>query len=94
MVIINTIKDYWVLITFLIGIISAFLMFIKSMVEATKCSLRNDILEIYDRCKETKKITHWQLQAIKYSYTVYKRLKGNSFIDEVVSRVKEFELID
>ena len=91
---INFIKDYWVLIVFLFGSISTFYMFAKNMIESTKCSLRNDILEIYDRCKNDKKITHYQLESIKYSYELYKKLKGNSFVEDVVDRVKKFELID
>jgi hypothetical protein len=65
-----------------------------AMIEATKCSLRNDILEIYDQCKNEKKITKWQLSAIKMSYEQYKRLKGNSFVDELVKKVDTFEIID
>lgn len=62
--------------------------------EATKCSLRNDILDIYDRCKDKKEITHYQLESIKYSSELYFKLKGNSFVKDVVDRVKDFELID
>lgn len=94
MEIVKIIKDYWVLIAFLV---STFLMFVKfylSMVEATKCSLRNDILDIYDRCKIDKKITRYELQAIEHSSEVYFKLKGNSFVKDVVERVKDFELID
>lgn len=64
------------------------------MLEATKCSLRNDILEIYDRCKDTKKITKWQLESIEYSYKQYKMLKGNSFVETLVEKVEDFEIID
>ena len=65
-----------------------------SMIEAVKCSLRNDILTIYDRCKNDKKITHYQLQAIQHSAEIYFKLKGNSFVKDVVNRVSDFELID
>ena len=64
------------------------------MIEATKCSLRNDILEIYDRCKDSKKITKWQLESIEYSYKQYKLLKGNSFVEALVEKVENFEVID
>lgn len=94
MEVVNLIKDYWVLITFLMGVLSAFCIFIKNMIEATKCSLRNDILDIYDRCKDKKKITHYQLESIKYSSEIYFKLKGNSFVEDVVERCKQFELID
>jgi hypothetical protein len=64
------------------------------MIQGIKCSLRNDILDIYDKCKETKTITHYQLEAIKYSSKIYFKLRGNSFVADVVDRCKQFELID
>lgn len=94
MALINFIKEYWVQIVFICTLIIAIYKFGKAMIEATKCSLRNDILEIYDNCKEKKQITKWQLQAIKYSYDQYKMLKGNSFIEELVKKVEEFEIVD
>lgn len=63
-------------------------------IEATKCSLRNDILQIYDSCKDKKIITHYQLQALKYSSEIYFKMGGNSFVKDIVDRVKNFELID
>lgn len=88
------IKDYWAQLIFLIGFIGTLYKFIKAMIEATKCSLRNDILDIYDRCKDKKQITHYQLESIKYSSEIYFKLKGNSFVQDIVDRVKGFELID
>ena len=94
MQIIDFIKTYWAQILFVFGILGAMYKFEKAMIEATKCSLRNDILDIYDRCKAEKKITKWQLDSINFSYEQYKALKGNSFIDTLVKKVQEFEIID
>ena len=94
MQIIELIKEYWVQIIFICTLLLAVYKFAKAMIEATKCSLRNDILAIYDKCKDSKKITKWQLAAIKYSYEQYSALKGNSFIDELVRKVESFEIID
>ena len=88
------IKEYWVIITFLLGILTTLIVFIKSMIDATKCSLRNDILTIYDRCKDDKTITKDQLEAINHSADIYFKLKGNSFVKDVVEKVKKFELVD
>ena len=88
------IKEYWVQIIFLGSFLIGFYKFAMAMIEATKCSLRNDVLEIYDRCKEDKKITKYQLESIEYSYVQYKKLKGNSFIDNLVDRVRKFKVID
>lgn len=92
--ILGFIREYWVIITTLVTEIGVILGFLKLIKKALKCSLRNDILDIYDRCKENKKITHYQLQSINYSYDVYKKLKGNSFVDEILERIKDFELVD
>lgn len=94
MALINFIKDYWVQIVFICTFFMAIYKFGKALIEATKCSLRNDILEIYDRCKDTKKITKWQLESIEYSYKQYKMLKGNSFVEALVEKVEDFEIID
>lgn len=92
--ILGFLKEYWVLITFFVGEIAALLIFAKYVVEAVKCLLRNDILNIYDKCKGTKEITLYQLQSVNLSYAIYKKLKGNSFIDEIMSEIKEFKIVN
>ena len=87
-------KEYWAQIVFLIEILSFLFTFGKAMIEGIKCSLRNDILTIYDRCKDNKKITHYELEAIQHSAELYFKFKGNSFVKDVVERTKDFELID
>lgn len=91
---INFLKEYWVLITFFVGEIGALILFVNSIHKGIKCSLRNDILDIYDRCKDKKQITHYQLESIKYSFELYQKLKGNSFVEDIIKRVEKFEVID
>ena len=92
--IIEAIKEYWVLIAFLLGEIGVAVVFFTSIVKGVKCTLRNDILDIFDRCKEKEEITRYQLQSITYSYDVYKRLKGNSFVDEIIDKINKYKVID
>lgn len=94
MEILDFIKEYWVIISFFVGEIAALLLFVNNINKSTKCTLRNDILDIYDRCKEHNRITRYQLQSLMYSYDRYKKLKGNSFVEEIVERVQNFELVD
>lgn len=94
MEILEFIKDYWVLITAFLGELGVLWAFVVNINKSTKCTLRNDILDIYDRCKESGKITRYQLQSIMYSYDRYKKLKGNSFVDEIIVKVQNFELVD
>ena len=93
MKVLEFIKNYWTQILFIITIITGFIKVIMSNREATKCSLRNDILQIYSECKDKKEITLYQLQAIEMSYTLYKKLKGNSFVDDILKEIKEYKKI-
>lgn len=86
-------KDYWSQIIFLIGLIIGLVKIYQANRESTKCSLRNDILQIYDQCKEKKEITLYQLEAISLSYELYKKLKGNSFVDSIYKEVQAFNKI-
>lgn len=94
MEILKFIKEYWVLITFFFGEVGILFAFVKSIHRGTKCSLRNDILNIYDRCNLTKQITRYQLQSVHYTYAEYKKLGGNSFVDEIMDDIKDFEIIN
>ena len=92
--ILETIKDYWVMITFFLGELGVVWIFVNNITEGLKCTLRNDILEIYDNCKEKREITKYQLQCINYSFEVYTRFKGNSFVEEIVKEVRRYKIID
>lgn len=93
MKILEFIKNYWTQILFIITIITGYIKLFMANREATKCSLRNDILQIYSECKDNKEITLYQLQAIEMSYTLYKKLKGNSFVDDILKEIKEYKKI-
>ena len=94
MEILRFIKEYWVIIIFFLGEVGVLYGFVVNINKSIKCTLRNGILDIYDRCKEKKQITRYQLQSMMYSYDRYKKLKGNSFVEEIIERVQDFELID
>lgn len=94
MVVINFIKEYWVLITFFIGEVGILFAFVKSIHRGTKCSLRNDIVEIYEQCKPKKEITKYQLETVYLSFKEYQKLKGNSFVEKLVKEIEGFKIID
>ena len=92
--ILDFVSKYWTLILFFGGFLITMGKYQLAQTRAIKCSLRNDILDIWDKCRENKKITKYQLEAIELSYTEYKKLKGNSFVDNIHEKVKTFEIID
>lgn len=93
MEILQFLREYWVMITFFVGEIGALIIFAFYIVSAVKCLLRNDILNVYDRCKDSKKITKYQLQSVHLSNKIYKKLKGNSFVEDIMKEIEDFEII-
>jgi len=90
MEILKFIKEYWTQILFVISM----LVMVKAYLEATKCSLRNDILEIWDRCKETKTITKFQLESYTTSRDLYFKIGGNGFIHTLDKQIQSFKIVD
>ena len=91
---IRFITEYWTQLVFLIGVLGTFILYVFVTIEGVKCSLRNDILQIYEDCKKDKKITTYQYEAILESAEVYFKLRGNSFVKEIVNKIKNWEVID
>lgn len=92
--ILDFVSKYWTIILFFGGFLITMGKYQLAQTRAIKCSLRNDILNIWDKCRIEKKITKYQLEAIELSYTEYKKLKGNSFVDNIHEKVKTFEIVD
>lgn len=86
-------QEYWTQIVFLLGVFGSLATFIFITIEGVKCSLRNDILQIYDMCKKEEKITEYQLEALLMSAELYSKLRGNSFVKEIVEKIKKWEVI-
>lgn len=94
MEILDFLKNYWVLITFFVGELGVLVAFVKSIHRGIKCTLRNDIVEIYEECKPKREITKFQFETACLSYEEYKRLKGNSFVDKLMAEMKGFKIVD
>lgn len=86
-------QEYWTQLIFLLGVFGSLATFIFITIEGVKCSLRNDILQIYDICKKEEKITEYQLEALLMSAELYSKLRGNSFVKEIVEKIKKWEVI-
>ena len=55
--------------------------------------IRNNITHIYQKyCKE-KKIPHYEKENVLYLYEEYKKLKGNSYVQNIVNEIKAWEEI-
>ena len=80
-------------LTILVKPIRDWLFGIKDLREAEKCMLRSDMLRTYYRHKDDDKIRQYEKENFLLEYKAYKRLKGNSFIDDIAAEVRKWEVI-
>ena len=62
--------------------------------EGVKSLLRSEILKYYFKHKDEKKIFQYERECVDRLYEAYKALGGNSFIDDVYSEIREWEVIN
>ncbi len=90
---INFITSYWTQIVFVAGLFIGFVKLEIAYREGTKCSLRNDILQIYNQYREKREIPLYDFEALSLSYSLYKKYKGNSFVDSIWTEVQGYKKI-
>ena len=89
-------KDIMGIVAFLALVIKPlreFLFGTKELREAQKCILRSDMLHTYYKHKDEDKIRQHEKENYLLEYAAYKRLGGNSFIDDITSEVRKWEVI-
>jgi hypothetical protein len=64
----------------------------KKAKDGQLCLLRNELLKIYYKYKETEELPQYEAQNFIMMYEAYKARGGNSFIDEVHGHVIKWEL--
>lgn len=77
----------------LAGIAIPAILWLSRIVEGQRCQLRADMLSIYYKCKDSKKIRQYEAEHFEKCYHAYKALKGNSFIDEIYKKAHQWEVI-
>lgn len=80
-------------ITVLAGAITPIIILIVKIINGQKCQLRSDMLQIYYRNKDAKKIHQYEKENFVLLYEAYKALKGNSFIDTIHAEVMKWETV-
>lgn len=80
-------------IAILVGVISPVIVWTSKVANGQKCQLRNEMLRMYYKNKDTEKIRQYEKENFVYCYEAYKALKGNSFIDDIYNEVRTWEVI-
>ena len=64
----------------------------KLIRDGQKCQLRTDMLGIYHRNKDAKKLRQYEAENFVMMYQAYKAMGGNSFIDEIYEHVTKWDV--
>ena len=77
----------------LLGIAVPVFVWFSRIIEGQRCQLRADMLSIYYKCKDAKRIRQYEAEHFDKCYHAYKALKGNSFIDEIYKKAHQWDVI-
>ena len=69
------------------------LMGTEAIREGQRCLLRAEIVRLYYRHKDDKKLREYEYRLLEQCYEAYKVLRGNSFIDHIYAEMQEWEII-
>lgn len=69
------------------------LMGTEAIREGQRCLLRAEIVRLYYRHREEKKLREFEYKLLEQCYKAYKVLGGNSFIDHIYAEMQEWEII-
>lgn len=75
----------------LAGLIGKSIKDARTRREATRSLLRTEMVKAYYKYRKTKKMPHYIKEAWFYDYAIYKKLHGNSFVDNLKMEIDEWE---
>lgn len=77
----------------LIATIMPCIVVIICLVNGMRCLLRSEMLRTYYHNKDSEKIRQYEKENFVFLYKAYKALKGNSFIDDIYSELRTWEVV-
>ena len=80
-------------ITILLGVLFPVIVWVKKISNGQRCMLRNEMLQIYYRNRESGVIHQYEYENFVFLYEAYKAMKGNSFIDKIYKEVQTWKVI-
>jgi len=80
-------------VALLIRPVREWLMGTEALREGQRCLLRSEIVRIYYRHHDDRKLREYEFKNMEQCYDAYKALKGNSFIDRIHEEMKEWDIV-
>ena len=76
----------------LLGAAAPVIVWVHRIVEGQKCQLRTAMLHTYYRCKEKEEIRQYERENFDKLYRAYKKLGGNSFVDDIYKEIRTYNV--
>lgn len=77
----------------LIRPVREWLMGTKALREGQRCLLRSEIVRLYYRHHDDRKLREYEFKNMEQCHGAYKALDGNSFIDRIVEEMREWDIV-
>lgn len=77
----------------LLGAAVPVFVWVHRIVEGQRCQLRTAMLSTYYRCKEKDEIRQYERENFDKLYHAYKKLGGNSFVDDIYKEIRTYDVI-
>ena len=65
----------------------------RALREGQRCLLRSEIVRLYYRHHEDRKLREYEFKNMRQCYEAYKALGGNSFIDRIEEEMRSWEIV-
>ena len=99
----DTLQQFIQLVSTIAGLIATLIIIVKPLrdkflgkgeiKDGQNCLLRSEMLSIYYKHRDTRVIRQYEYENFLYSYSAYKALKGNSFVDKIKKEIDTWEIV-
>lgn len=69
------------------------IVWVSRIVEGQRCQLRSNMLSTYYHCKEKETIRQYERENFDKLYAAYKKLGGNSFVDDIYKEIRTYDVV-
>ena len=76
----------------IVGFAIPVIVWVHRIVEGQKCQLRTAMLHTYYRCKDFEEIRQYERENFDKLYCAYKKLGGNSFVDDIYKEIRTYNV--
>ena len=81
------------LVILLVKPVREWLFGIAQVKEGQRCLLRSEIVRIYYRHHDDRKLKEYEFKNMEQCYKAYKALGGNSFVERIYEEMREWDIV-